>query len=493
MLVTSHAFAIVDQPGTLDPFFATGSPLGAGKLIASVGVGTSKARGAAVQPDGKLLLAGECTGGATGTDFCTLRYNANGTPDTGFGIEGLVTTSFGPNKDTANAIAIQANGKIVVAGGCWLYAPIDSLCAVRYNQDGTLDSSFGAGGKLVTTVETTYEFAVVNAIALQPDGKIILAGTCTINGTDSFFCARRYQSNGAVDTGFGIAGKALTLLGDGSNNVLAMSLQYDGKIILAGGCHNGTNNVFCAARYTVNGTLDATFAVAGKLIDASGAIGLTRAIAIQPDGKILFANGCSANPLSWICLSRYRADGQIDSGFGAAGTVATTPDINSPRVANAIALQPDGKVLIGGYCGNGTNLDFCALRFHSDGTYDSSFGTAGKVLTAIGTGNDYANAVVLQSDGKIVLAGYCANGAVDAFCALRYDGGPFGYQNCKQDIDGDGVFLATTDALINMRIALGVTGDSVVNGINFSASATRKTWPLIRDYLVTQCGMSLVQ
>ena len=96
-------------------------------------------------------------------------------------------------------------------------------------------------------------------------------------------------------------------------------------------------------------------------------------------------------------------------------------------------------------------------------------------------------------DGKIILAGYCANGAVDAFCALRYDGGPFGYQNCKQDIDGDGVFLATTDALINMRIALGVTGDSVVNGINFSASATRKTWPLIRDYLVTQCGMSLVQ
>ena len=101
--------------------------------------------------------------------------------------------------------------------------------------------------------------------------------------------------------------------------------------------------------------------------------------------------------------------------------------------------------------------------------------------------------MTLQSDGKILLVGTCFNGTNNDFCAARYDGGPFGYQNCKPDIDGDCSFLATTDALIYTRIALGLTGSAVVNGITFPTTATRNTWPLIRDYLVTQCGMSLVQ
>ena len=101
--------------------------------------------------------------------------------------------------------------------------------------------------------------------------------------------------------------------------------------------------------------------------------------------------------------------------------------------------------------------------------------------------------MTLQPDGKVLLAGYCTNGATIGFCVARYDGGPFGYRNCSLDIDGDGSVLATTDSLIHTRIALGITGPAVVNGITFPPTATRNTWPLIRDYLVTQCGMSLVQ
>lgn len=490
-IVTTSALAIVDQPGTLDPFFATGSPLGAGKFIASVGTGSSKARGIAVQPDGKVLLAGECVGGLNGTDFCTLRYNSNGTLDTDFGVAGAAITSFGPNKDTANAIALQPDGKIVVAGGCWLYAPLDSFCATRYNQDGSLDPNFGSGGKLVTTVEILYEWAVANAIAIQPDGKIVFSGTCTSNGTDSFFCATRYNLNGTIDTAFGSNGKVMSLLGTGSNKALAMTLQADGKIILAGGCHNGLNNVFCAARYTTLGALDTSFATGGMLVDSGGTIGLFRAVAVQPDGKLLFANGCSAIVMSWICVTRYRANGQLDSTFGVGGTAATTPDINAPHVANAVTIQSDGKILVAGYCGNGTNVDFCLLRYHSDGTNDVNFGTSGKVLTAIGVGQDYANVVALQPDGKILLAGHCNNGSTDAFCALRYDGGPFGYRNCSLDIDGDNVPSATVDGLISTRVMLGMNGNAVINGIVFPAAAVRKTWSSIRDYLVTQCGLTL--
>ena len=122
-----------------------------------------------------------------------------------------------------------------------------------------------------------------------------------------------------------------------------------------------------------------------------------------------------------------------------------------------------------------------------NGTLDSTWNGTGKVITPIG-GSAYA--MTLQPDGKVLLAGQCAQ---RDFCVARYDGGPFGYQNCKPDVDGDGFFLATTDALIYTRIALGITGPAVVNGITFPPTATRNTWPLIRDYLVTQCGMSLVQ
>ena len=162
-----------------------------------------------------------------------------------------------------------------------------------------------------------------------------------------------------------------------------------------------------------------------------------------------------------------------------------------------MTLQPDGWVLLAGHCSNGTNYDFCAVRYLANGTLDTTWNSTGtspgKVITAIGGGGDYARAVMLQPDGKVLVAGYCSNGANDDFCAARYDGGPFGYQNCKPDNDGDGSFLATTDALIYTRIALGITGPAVIGGITFAPTATRNTWPLIRDYLVTQCGMSLVQ
>ena len=122
---------------------------------------------------------------------------------------------------------------------------------------------------------------------------------------------------------------------------------------------------------------------------------------------------------------------------------------------------------------------------------DASFNGTGKVITQIGAGDDLASALALQPDGKIVAGGNCHNGTDYDFCLARYQGGPFEARNCSLDIDGDNQVLATTDILISARVALGMSGNTVLNGITFAPHATRTTWPAIRDYLVTQCGMSI--
>ena len=191
-------------------------------------------------------------------------------------------------------------------------------------------------------------------------------------------------------------------------------------------------------------------------------------------------------------FTTHAAPGDLDfAGFGSGfGKVITAVGPSTDR-ANALAVQADGKIVVAGFCSDGSNNDFCLARYLPSGALDTSFNTTGKVITAIGSGTDNARALALQPDGKIVVAGYCSNGGND-FCLARYHGGPFDARNCSMDIDGDNLVLATTDSLIHARIALGLTGNAVIGGITFASHATRTTWPAIRNYLVTQCGMSIV-
>lgn len=488
-IFSAAVFAIPGQSGTLDASWATLSPLGPGKVITPVGADDDRANAIALQPDGKVVLAGYCLG-ATDFDFCALRYSANGTVDTSFGSGGTVITSLGTGDDNARAIAVQPDGKLLLAGYCFNGATVD-FCALRYNANGTLDTSFGSGGKVITPVGTVDDY--VNALALQPDGKIVSAGYC-FNGTRNSFCAVRYNANGTLDSSFGSAGKVITLVGATSDTATAVAVQSDGKLVLAGGCSNGTNDDFCAVRYNANGTLDSSFGGSGKVFTAVGT-GLDDAtsLGLQPDGKIVLAGSCYTGANADFCAVRYNSNGALDTTFGSAGKVVTAISAGND-LAQTLALQPDGKLVLAGRCFNGTDDDFCALRYTAHGTLDPTFGSGGRVTTPVSGGNDdVANAIALQPDGKLVLAGSCGGAATIDFCAIRYDGGPFGYQNCKPDLDGDGLMTATVDGLIYMRVMLGMTGNAVVNGIAFPANATRNTWPLIRDYLVTQCGMSLVQ
>ncbi len=470
-------------PGDLDAGFGAGS----GKVTTAIGTGGDYARALAVQPDGKLVVAGYCNNGGN-SSFCLARYNADGSLDTGFNGSGKVVAPIGTGFDYVYALALQPDGKLVAAGSC-ANSGNRSFCLARYNADGNLDTGFNGSGKVVTPIGSGDDYAY--ALAVQPDGKLVAAGTCA-NGGPYDFCLARYNTNGSLDTSFNGSGKVITSIGSGDDNAYALAVQPDGKLAVAGTCSNGGNSDFCLARYNNDGSLDTSFNGSGKVITSIGSgSDYAVALALQPDGKLVATGGCGNGLSADFCLARHNTDGSLDNSFNGSGKVVTSIG-NGVADAKTLALQPDGKLVVAGVCATGSNHDFCLTRYNADGSLDTAFNGSGVVVTPVGSNGGLAHALALQPDGKLVAAGYCRNGTEDDFCLARYEGGPFGYQNCSLDIDGDNQVLAATDSLIHARIALGLTGNAVVNGISFPVNATRTTWPLIRNYLVSQCGMSLV-
>jgi len=357
---------------------------------------------------------------------------------------------------------------------------------------GDLDTSFGSGtGKVITAIGQDGD--VARAIALQPDGKIVVAGGCVnSSGSDNDFCLARYLPSGALDASFNTTGKVITAIGSGDDNAYALALQLDGKIVAAGACWNGANNDFCLARYLPSGALDTSFNTTGTVISPIvSRNNIATALALQPDGKIVASGSCWNGSGNDFCLARYLPSGALDTSFNTTGTVIS-PIASGNNTAAALTLQPDGKIVAAGSCWNGSDNDFCLARYLPSGALDPSFNGAGKVITAIGSDSDSAFSLALQPDGKIVAAGQCYNGGKNELCLARYEGGPFDARNCSMDIDGDNQMVATTDGLIATRVMLGLTGNAVIGGITFASHATRTTWPAIRDYLVSQCGMSIV-
>jgi uncharacterized delta-60 repeat protein len=250
----------------------------------------------ALKNDGTVVVAGFLQhpirqgSAALGRDFAVARFNADGTLDDSFGTLGKVTTSFGGSDNEANAVAIQANGKIVAAGFGPASPGNGGFALARYNLDGSLDSSFGGSGK-VTTSFNSNGFAKAKAVAIQSDGKIVAAGFAA-DGRDHFALAR-YNINGSLDSSFGSGGRVTTdILVNGLARVNAIALEPDGKIVVAGVSDAANHRpVISLARYNVDGSLDPTFGVGGKV--AAGFHDekdhLANAIAIQADGKLVVA------------------------------------------------------------------------------------------------------------------------------------------------------------------------------------------------------------
>jgi uncharacterized delta-60 repeat protein len=363
----------------------------------------------AIQPgDGKIVAVGVSRSIPLGADFAMARYHEKGSLDISFDDDGIVTTDWPGGPDVCNAVVIQPDGKIVVAGGC-----AGDFALARYNPDGSLDASFGNGGRVITDFVGGADRA--QAVALQADGKIVAAGLSSplfqLVRTD--FALARYNTDGSLDASFDGDGKVTTDFAGDDDEVRAVALQGDGKIVAAGGTFFGRQ--FALARYNTDGILDTTFDGDGKLVTSLGSdSGSAYGIVIQPgDGKLVAAGGADAD----FGLVRYNPDGSLDLSFDGDGKVATSFMVRDR--ARAIGLQPDGKIVAAGFAQPGFtegtgNGDFALARYNTDGSLDTTFDGDGKVTTNISdvSRDDQAHGVIIQPrDGRIVAAGYAQNGA----------------------------------------------------------------------------------
>jgi uncharacterized delta-60 repeat protein len=381
-----------------------------GFIIQPIGSSDDVGSPLAIQSDGKILLGGYCN--TNNDDFCIARFNSDGTLDNSFGSNGIVIQPIGSSDDNGDSLAIQPDGKILLGGHCYNGSNYN-FCITRFNSNGTLDTSFGTKGKIIQPIGSDSDFG--DSLAIQPDGKILLGGSC-LNVSNSDFCIARFNSNGTIDTTFGSSGKVILPIGSDDDYEHSLAIQPDGKILLGGRCSIEGYYDFCIARFNSDGTLDTTFGSNGIVIQPIGSrddFGIS--LAIQPDGKILLGGYCGYN----FCIARFNSDGTLDTSFGSSGKVIQ-PIGPSYDYGFSLAIQPDGKILLGGRCHNGSNYDFCIARFNSNGTLDTSFGSSGKVIQPIGSSHDWGRSLVIQPDGKILLGGSCKNGSNQDFCIVRF-------------------------------------------------------------------------
>ena len=374
-----------EYPGILDPTFGTD-----GVTVTNYG-NYARFNDVALQDDGKIVAVGT-TEVSSDDNFALARYTITGTLDSTFGTNGITITKIGGN-DIAYALALQTDGKIVVAG-----RSDDRFALARYTITGTLDSDFGTGGIVTTPFSNG---ASGNDVAIQPDGNIVVAGSSNNN-----FALARYTITGTLDNTFGAGGVITTDLG-GNDVAYGLALQPDGNIVVAGRT-SGANYDFALARYTITGTLDSDFGTNG--ITTTGFRGNDTAygLVLQPDGKIVAVGQTRNN----FALARYTGSGGLDNTFDSDGKVTT--DFGSDETGRAVALQPDGKIVAVGHT-DGRRLS--VARYNPDGSLDNTFGTQGRANNPLGgSGYDHGYAVAIQPDRKIIAAG--SDG--DNFVVARY-------------------------------------------------------------------------
>jgi uncharacterized delta-60 repeat protein len=356
-----------------------------------------------------MVVAGFTDAGGT-LDFALARYNANGTLDATFGSGGKVITDFGGD-EIGFAVALQRDGKIVAAG-IKTGANGDDFALARYKGNGSLDPSFGGRGKLST------DFGGLDqpeGIALQRDGKIVVVGlSFGANAGDGVLA--RYNTDGSLDKSFDGDGKVTTDFG-ADDELFSVALQRDGKMIVAGVTNAAGTDDLLVARYHADGSLDNSFDGDGKVTTDFGAVERASAITIQRDGKIVAAGLSTAAGTQDFALARYNADGSLDNSFGAGGTVTT--DFGGNEQIAGVALSRGGKMVVAGVTDAAGARDFALARYNADGSLDNSFDHDGKLITDFG-GQDSASAIALKGRGKMVVAGFSDADGSDDFAVARY-------------------------------------------------------------------------
>ncbi len=400
---------VYSASGDLDSTFD-----GDGKVLTDVS-GSDDGSAIAIQSDGKIVVAGDDS-----HNFVVVRYDSNGTPDSTFSGDGIVITDFDLGDDQANGIAIQPDDKIVVVG----YADLDlnrDFALARYNSDGSLDNSFGLTGRVTTEFGSPDDQAL--DVQIDNQGRIVVVGKTCQTATTCDFALARYNSNGNLDPTFGNGGKVITDFLGGGDVANALAIQPDGRILAAGWMTDPTWHM-AIARYQPDGTLDPTFGIAGTVMTDFGP-GYEQAydIGLLADGRIVIAglsNENAGDPTDFTVV-RYLSDGTLDLNFGTNGFV-TTDFFSNDDIVFGLVVREDDKIIVAGYSRiDQTDVDFAVAQYTQNGLLDTTFGTGGKVTTDFGGGfADVGADVALQRDGKIVVVG----SAHFDIALARYEGDP---------------------------------------------------------------------
>ncbi len=459
-----------------------------------------------IRPDGKIVVLGGNDPQAPGAVYQEVlllvrRLNADGTNDTSF--NGVLSSEFilddASKINYPKALRLLPDGRLLIASRCWITEPGVSVdykfCLIRTDELGNPDPTFGNNGFVIQRLSlgnSDLEDALV-----QPDGKIIAMGSCWSTASVSTkidqTCLARFLENGSLDPSFATGGIFQQSLSAGNDRFTSMALQIDGGVLISGSCDGNP----CVARLTASGIPDTSFSTTNfRTISFAGHDFAGLDLTALPDGRMLLAGQCSGAGYSYFCVAKLNANGTPTITFGNTGpgrmVLSTTPFTQNK--GRAIRIQPDGKIVMSGEC----DLTICVARFFDNGALDGAFGSNGIAsVTALPTYPElYNNELVLERGGKIITRGTCVYFDAlavrqTASCTTRFEGSTTAARVCSLDIDGDGQVFSTTDALIISRATAKVSGSALIAGITFPVTATRNTWPLIRDYLVRQCGMSL--
>jgi len=438
--------ARLTSAGVLDTTFGTNS---SGKIAFNVvneiiPIDQQAEANAMVLQSGNFVLSGVLGSiSIYGSGFAAARFNSSGLLDSTFGTNGLLVADVSDEPEAqANGVAIQQDGKIVVAGfSPFLLHPDQSLtrefALARYNTDGSLDTTFGQGGKVLTTIGSG---DLARAVAIQADGKIVVGGSSFVFGVRNEPSLARYNADGSLDTSFGNNGSITEFVGDGGGGINSLKIQADGKILAAGfGIDLNSNSFFTLLRFNTNGALDLTFGNSGRVTTSfvGGNLESAYDVEIGTDGRIAAVglteqtNDTSLITMADITAARYHTNGALDFSFGSLGRTTANAGGGSLDIGYALAIQPDGKIVVAGAAGLGglpgpvsfnlrVNSFIALVRFNTNGTLDTSFGEGGTVVTEVGPFSDFATSIAVQPNGKILIAGSSLDGTYEFF-AMRYN------------------------------------------------------------------------